>query len=267
MLGTDSRTALTALVQHSRRGFTLIEIAIVLVVIGLLISGGLLAVGPVIQSAKISETKQKMATVEAALLGYVIANGCLPCPAARGASATGITNNGTADYTTACGSGGACTGAGNGLVPWVTLGIAENDAIDGWGRRLIYSVDPTLTNASNDVQRNSDGSFPTFTSTLGMENLAGDTLGYNAIAYVLVSHGSDGSFGETVDGTTGADKYGQAAGATGLGQHENGNGDINFATGQTNSTNSTAYFDDIVSFKSFQPLILSCGAGSCGNPS
>jgi len=261
-------STLATLASQTRRGFTLIEIAIVLVVIGLITSGGLLAISPVIQSAKISETKQKMATVEAAILGYVIANGCLPCPAARGAAATGVTNNRTADYTVACGSGGTCAGttSGNGLVPWVTLGLSQNDATDGWDRRFTYAVNPSLTDAATDVQRTSAGAFPTPTDVINVQDLtAGAPVdqGYTAIAYLLVSHGRDGAFGETQRGNTIADTHASPAGE---GQAENGDGDLTFANGLPSGT-GTGYFDDIVVFKSFQPLILSCGAGSCGNPS
>src|SRR5205085_11953514 len=50
--------------------------------------------------------------------------------------------------------GGACTTATevNGVVPWVTLGIAEADASDGWDRRLTYRVPPALVaSASMDM--------------------------------------------------------------------------------------------------------------------
>lgn len=271
LLGTFKSSALALISSHTsshaRRGFTLIEIAIVLVVIGLIVSGGLVAISPVLQSAKTNETKQKMATVESALLGYVIANGCLPCPALRGGAATGISNNGTADYTVACGSGGAgaCTGAGSGLVPWVTLGISENDATDGWNRRMTFAVDPAFTNDATDVQRNADGSFPALASTLRIENLvgAGADLGYTSLAYILVSHGPDGAFGESFSGNIGADPNGTPADQ---GQNENGDNDQIFASGPPSNVGA-GYFDDIISFKSFQPLIISCGAGSCGNPS
>jgi len=253
------------------RGFTLIEMGIVLVVIGLVVSGGLLAVSPVIQSAKISETKQKMATIEAALLGYVIQYGCLPCPAGRGATATGLPNNGggtapTGDYTvtTPCG-GGTCTGAGNGLVPWIALGLSESDATDAWNRRLTYAVNPELTDAATDVQRNASGAFPTLASpnAIRIDDLAGANQGYTGLAYVLVSHGSDGAFGEARSGTLGADPHGTAAD---IGQNENGDGDTTFANGAP-SNNGAAFFDDLVSFKAVNTLILSCGSGSCGNPS
>jgi prepilin-type N-terminal cleavage/methylation domain-containing protein len=252
--------------KHLARGFTLIEIAIVIVVIGLLVGGGLTAISPVIESARISETKQKIATVEAAILGYVIQNGCMPCPAQRGAAASGQTADSAAAVYTGCTTNG-CVTNGEGLVPWVSLGLSQNDATDGWNRRFSYGVDPTRAVALS-MQRDANGAFPNFASTIDIETLAGADQAYGSIVYVLLSHGQDGSFGESQSGAIGADRYGQAAGATGLGQHENGNfNDLDFADGNINAGNGVGYFDDIVVFKSFQPLILSCGSGSCGNPS
>ena len=63
------------------RGFTLIEIAIVLVVIGLLLSGGLLGIAPVLQSSRVTETNSKLDLIENALILYALRNSCLPCPA------------------------------------------------------------------------------------------------------------------------------------------------------------------------------------------
>ncbi len=82
-------------------GFTLIEMAIVLVVMGILISGGLLAVAPVIENSKVSETNQKLDRLEQALIVHVIRNGCLPCPA-TGLTASSGTNPGWAVDDAAC---------------------------------------------------------------------------------------------------------------------------------------------------------------------
>ena len=268
VLRTQAFLAPTRMSAPAPRGFTLIEIAIVLVVIGLITSGGLLAVSPVIQSAKISETKQKMATIDSAILGYVITNGCMPCPAVRGAAATGLSQNTGGTYTGGCNTSTCAVTAtstpGEGLVPWVTLGLSANDATDGWNRRFTFGVDPTRTVAGS-MQRNADGSFPTFTSTIVIQGVTGvASLGYTSVLYAIVSHGSDGAFGESSSGLYGADTHG---GTAGEGQPENGDFvDLRFASGSVIATGAT-YFDDIVTFKSFQTLILNCGAGSCGNPS
>src|SRR5262245_59637586 len=62
-------------------GFTLVEIAVVLVVIGLIVSGGLLGLSPVLQNNKVTQTNGQMDKIEQSLVLYVIQNGCLPCPA------------------------------------------------------------------------------------------------------------------------------------------------------------------------------------------
>ncbi len=64
-----------------KRGFTLIEISMVLVVIGLLLSGGLVALAPVIGGAKRTQTENTLTKIEYALLLYASQNNCLPCPA------------------------------------------------------------------------------------------------------------------------------------------------------------------------------------------
>ncbi len=266
VLRTQAFSALARISAQAQRAFTLIEIAIVLVVIGLITSGGLLAVSPVIQSAKLSETKQKMATVDSAILGYVITNGCLPCPAATGAGATGQTADAGGTALLAPCTTTTCFGTGEGLVPWVSLGLSENDVTDAWSHRLRYGVDPSRAVATF-MQRNADGTFPAFASAITMENLAGADQLYTNIAYVVISHGVDGAFGETQTGAIGADKYTQGALTTGQGENGNAVVPLAYASGAVNNLETNAHFDDIVSFKAFQTLILSCGAGSCGNPS
>ncbi|MCB2108800.1 MAG: prepilin-type N-terminal cleavage/methylation domain-containing protein [Rhodobacteraceae bacterium] len=242
-------------------GFTLIEIAIVLVVIGLLVSGGLVAISPVLQSAKISESKSKIARVESALLAYVIANGCLPCPAstARPSStdaAAGQSEVGGAGNTAPC--AGACTFT-VGIVPWENLGLAEGDVTDGFNNLLTYAATSALSDSATDMTR-SGSTYPagalTVTDALG--NLT------TAAAYVIVGHGVDGSFAFAP--FTGAQRADQQGGAS-ANQTQNGDfADGTFALVAPNPNTGANYFDDIVVFKTAPNMIQACGAGSCGNP-
>ncbi len=135
-------------------GFTLVEMGIVLVVVGLLLSGGLVAVAPVIASTKASETNQKLDRIEQALNLYVIRYGCLPCPTDGSAGTAGGSAIGNAAiYTRQCltdASGSATCNItnGNAVVPWGTLGLSQNDVIDGWGNLISYAVDGTLAQNS-----------------------------------------------------------------------------------------------------------------------
>lgn len=60
------------------QGFTLIELAIVLIVIGLLIGLGASLIGPLTKRAKVTETREAVKQAKEAVLGYVVKNGYLP---------------------------------------------------------------------------------------------------------------------------------------------------------------------------------------------
>jgi prepilin-type N-terminal cleavage/methylation domain-containing protein len=265
--------------QNSSRGFTLIEIAIVLVVVGLIASTGLTFAGGRIDANNLALTKQRLAEVERALLGFVIVNGCLPCPADP-ADATSATAGTQLPNVTLC-SATVCTRA-TGAVPWITLGLPEETSLDGWDRRFTYAIPdlfhnppacpPTqsLIRCDNTLPVVPDASELVIEDTAGTIIAGGTTaapVGNKNFAYAIVSHGSDGSFGFSQTGAQLADRYQQATGANGIGQHENGNiTDRVFATGNVNGTNGVAHYDDIVVYRSAAALVLSCGSGSCGNP-
>lgn len=112
-------------------GFTLIELAIALVVVGLLLGMLTPALGARIEQQRIAETRQVLAEAQEALLGFAMANGRLPRPAASFADGS--------EATALCGSDAACTG----FIPWQTLGVRRSD---GWQKLVRYSVTPALAN-------------------------------------------------------------------------------------------------------------------------
>lgn len=75
--------------------------------------------------------------VENALVNFVVQNKRLPCPA-DGRIASGVANAGVEIAFPACNT------QQYGVVPWVSLGISEHDAIDTWGARISYRLDPAL---------------------------------------------------------------------------------------------------------------------------
>lgn len=135
--------------QYSHRGFTLIELAVVIAVIGFLLGGLAFLVKPYIDRNQVSSTETKLQRISDALAEYVIKYNRLPCPAApnpvsepfgapRNSGADGLTT------TNACSTAGFTMGDYVGLVPFRALGLGEGQVRDAWGNLITYAVDPLL---------------------------------------------------------------------------------------------------------------------------
>jgi len=123
------------------RGFTLTELAIVLLIVALLIGGLLMPMSSQVDQRNQAETQKRLAEIHDALLGYAAANGRLPCPAIAG-------SNGIEDPV----GGGVCTSAHGGFLPASTLGVTPTNAagfvVDAWNQPIRYAV--TKTNNTYD---------------------------------------------------------------------------------------------------------------------
>lgn len=129
--------------QHSRKnGFTLIEMAVVLLVVTLLLGGLLVPLSTQIQQRKVSETQQMLDDIKEALIGYAASHvdasnhPYLPCP--------DVTNDGVEDRYTTGPNAGKCN-ASRGNLPWVTLGTASADS---WGNRFRYQAALDFANSN-----------------------------------------------------------------------------------------------------------------------
>ncbi len=115
------------------RGFSLIEMAVVLVIIALLLSGGMAIFSTQQEMQKIQETNAILESTRDALIGYAAVNGRLPRPATSGTDG--------AENPALCVDDDTCSG----LIPWTTLGIPK---LDAWGKIIRYSVTPAFANAT-----------------------------------------------------------------------------------------------------------------------
>ncbi len=160
--------------QH---GFSLVEMAVVLVIAGLMIGGLLTPLAVQLEQRKISDTQKAMDEAREALLGFALRNGYLPCPAIS-------PFNGLEDRV-----GANCRdGKRQGLLPWATLGIGK---LDAWGHIYHYSVAPTFSDSARrfDLQSPRD-------ITIGTRDARGNLVtatAINDIPAVLVSHGKNGA--------------------------------------------------------------------------
>ena len=159
------------------KGFTLVEISIVLAILALLIGGMLIPISAQIEQQKIVDTRQSIDLIREALVGYAVAYGYLPCPAI---SAT----NGQEGRTS-----GTCASQ-VGFVPWVTLGTPQ---LDAWGNLFGYRVSPQFSN--QPITLTSSANITILTRAPVTFNLV--TLSNcSEIPAVVLSHGKDG-FGAT----------------------------------------------------------------------
>jgi prepilin-type N-terminal cleavage/methylation domain-containing protein len=125
-------------------GFTLVEMAIVLVIVGVALAMFLGAGGSMLDNQERQAARTRLDGIDAALASFVAVHQRLPCPA-DGRIASGALNAGI-ETLSATAPVGACNPASQafGVLPWVTLGLAEGDANDPWGGRITYRVDPQL---------------------------------------------------------------------------------------------------------------------------
>ncbi len=119
---------------HGAEGFTLLEMAIVLVIVGLLSGGGMTILSTQMEMRRVRETNALLEEAREALLGFAVAQGRLPRPATSKLAG--------AENTAACTDDTICTG----FIPWATLGISK---IDGFGKIIRYSVSPDFAGGAN----------------------------------------------------------------------------------------------------------------------
>jgi prepilin-type N-terminal cleavage/methylation domain-containing protein len=155
------------------RGFTLLEIAIVLLIVGLLLGGLLPVISGQIDQQRRNETKKYMDEVRDALLGYAIstANKRLPCPDTNG--------DGLAEAT--C----LTTAQQIGTLPYKDLGVADKDA---YGSVLVYAVAKEFADSTTHFTLSTTGAANTMrvcTTAACTANLTN-----NAVA-VIVSRGAN----------------------------------------------------------------------------
>lgn len=227
-------------------GFTLVEMAIVLMIVGLLLGGLIPTLSAQMESQHISETRKSLGEIQEALIGFAIINGRLPCPA---------------DPTIATGQAGAgaertppCTGGNStGVLPWATLGVGETDA---WGNRYTYRVTDYFADSIASATFGS-GCTPSPTPTqasfalcssgnLDVRSAAsgGTSIAIDAPA-VIISHGKNGAGAYTRQGT-------QLPAGSNADEQENSDGtaDNNYA-----SHTPTPGFDDEVVWLSVNILL------------
>jgi prepilin-type N-terminal cleavage/methylation domain-containing protein len=147
--------------QHRRpssaaRGFSLVELAVVMAIVALLLGGLLYTLSAQTEQRNFEETRRRLEQARELVMAFVLINGRLPCPARSTSagvevrdSATGqCISGGVEDYYGGALSGGA-TG---GFLPAKTIGFQNTDsdgfAVDIWGNRIRYAVAKSIASGT-----------------------------------------------------------------------------------------------------------------------
>jgi prepilin-type N-terminal cleavage/methylation domain-containing protein len=132
------------------QGFSLIEMAVVLVIIGLVMGGVMGALGPQLEQKKVRDTQERIKEASEAIMAFAIANRRLPCPASAASNGDEVV-----------GARGLCANFNDGFVPARTLGLGERGPSgvmqDAWGFGIRYGVTQVTYDGSNNDLNNYKG--------------------------------------------------------------------------------------------------------------
>ncbi|SIN68050.1 prepilin-type N-terminal cleavage/methylation domain-containing protein [Sulfurivirga caldicuralii] len=120
------------------QGFTLVEIALVLVIVSLLLGAGFAGFGSIMDSNRHAETSKALDYTKQALLTYVNINNFLPCPDVDG---DGVEDRDTTTTPHTC-------KAVEGKVPYKDIGLSISQVRDAWRNVFLYHLNERVTKAA-----------------------------------------------------------------------------------------------------------------------
>jgi len=248
-------------------GFTLIEVAIALLVGGLVIMAGAIMLTDYIKESRMITTQNRLQEIDSAIIQYLNVNGVLPCvasPTALQDSTTfgrALTDPAGGDCYNSAGAGGTFKITGTvpaaitsnvtghvvmGAVPVRTLGLPDADIADAWGDRFAYAVTDALTVAGPpSLYDPTQGSISVVDSNDEPVAVTGIPPVPGTAQYVIISYGPDRAGAHTLSGASSGVKCPLAAPET-MNCAVPPSGTFRKTTLNSNKTSSI--FDDYVIF-------------------
>lgn len=196
-----------------QKGFTLIELAVVLVIVGILLGSFIGTLASRINVTKKSDAIEELEEIKQSMMAYAFVHGYLPCPdcdvddvAAGGVCAAAIVGDGVADYDAGANRCHENERAGN--VPWVTLGLGRGDS---WGNHYRYAVQNEYADINTVFTLDRLAGGPAGTASIQEPDFVADASGAaphsladNVVA-IIFSHGKNGYGGIGEDNRPRAD--------------------------------------------------------------
>ncbi len=244
--------------QWNHKGFTLAEMAIVVLLIGIAMTMGLKMMTATLQNTAITETKAKQERIKLALIGFLRTNGRLPCPDIT-------TNPANASYGLQDRVGipdSNCTAPPANVrpvLPWRDLGLSRDDVQDGWKNFFTYRV-ANNTNLTKWTSRTGATAFTInhLTSSIEANVLTVQERNGAATSSItnprgaivcIISHGRNGLGARTIKGAANT-------APTSADEVENTDADSIFITGPFNEAAiNGGPFDDFLAFMTPQDLL------------
>ena len=135
--------------KSMQRGFSLIELSIVMVIVGTVATLGLESAATFLERSAQEITEERIKTIDKALVRFYKVHGRLPCPGGRTVSivdAGSLGGYGREYCNSALGI--SSTSLRQGMVPVRTLNLPLEYAVDGYGSKFNYVVTAGMTVAA-----------------------------------------------------------------------------------------------------------------------
>lgn len=230
--------------KHQQNAFTLLEVAIAIMIVGLLM-GTFMSYYNTDRSARADMyTKQRMDRVMNVIANFVIMNNRMPCPADPGQPENQRGNE----------KGGCSGNVEKGILPFRTLGISDNDAKDGYGHYMTYVMAGGLSTSSGTGATDSNSKFCTSSPPALLQIRNGAATVSSDVAVALISHGPGGAGGynifsnspsNPIEGFMGTNEANNAVNQT----------SSNIWIGPYNNVSGTSYFSHRVIYETRGALI------------
>lgn len=209
-------------------GFTLVELAIVLIILGLLLSSLMSPLTAQIDQRNYNQTTQQLDEIREALVGFAIINGRLPRPA------TSLADG--AENPAICANNAACTG----FIPWATLGLRKTDT---WNKIIRYSVTPNYANSAFSLTTGGNKKVLTRDNAGVISYLIGSAASCSPCAPAVIYSAGKNNWGTSGDGVALPDSS-----ATNADEDTNETATTDFFSRDQSNVATGGEFDDIVTW-------------------